>query len=309
MSVSRASLGLLVLGVSASMGMAQVMTPPTDQPEVSPKFKGFAPRQAPTANTDPAVRQQGMPMTPAPAPEPLPTDVAWDMLVKRGSDGKLQRLAVPTERAAFDANPKIDAGTREKIAPYLKERKEAWERSVVANLDLYEKLMYEQLDALDLKDTTSVRAVTNSMKPFTQPAAPGSLTTELSKRNLVSNMQKNVTLKIASEYDKAVKEEDKAANEGGNKTSAMAQVLRSNLKTAMLEATNTLDDLWVEASKGLSKTATTVAISGPSVDAVKALPESASREQRLAAMKKLTSELTLQQRQHLLRTTIEQRGK
>lgn len=304
----RWSVVAVVVGVAGSVASAQMVTPPTDaEKQVSPEFKGFPPKQAPVQNTDAATRSATN--VPAAQPqEPLPEDLDYAMLVKRGSDGKILRLKTTTERAAFDACPKLDAEARKAIAPYLKERREAFERAVVNNLDLYEKLAYEQIDALELKDMDGIRQVMASLKPFTQPAAPGPLLNELNKRGLITPLNYRIMKKMTEEYEKAARDEDRTEKVDDKKAEG-GRILRQQLHVAILESSNALDDLYVEASEKLGTTATKVGISGPALDEIRAMPANAPREARLEAMKKYAKTLTLQQRQHLLKATMDARAK
>lgn len=307
------SFAFLALGAPAAF--AQLVTPPTSAPAATEPYK--IPERPPTPPPAPQMDVKGAPdiQPPIPQPkvvEPLPP-LPYDSLVKKDGD-KLILLKKPVDQAALDANPTItDGATKKKIAEYLADRRARFENVIIENVDLAEKLYNGAMDNIDFTDRKQIGEFNSMVKPLTPPVAPANLGAELTKRGILTDVQKRFNDKIAKEYNDA---RNKALREGnvagGDKNANAKNIIRIYMQQVVEEQMMIYEDLMVDASKGLSKTLPQMGLdtqaAAKAMDALKAI-KGTSNADIGHGMKDVMAGLTLDQKKTLLRKTLESRGK
>lgn len=307
------SIAFLTLG--ATSALAQLVTPPTSAPAATEPYK--IPERPPAPPPAPPMDVKGPPDIQPPIPQPKPVDplppLPYDSLVKKDGE-KLILLKKPVDQAALDVNPTItDEATKGKIKEYLADRRARYENVIVENVDLAEKLYNGAMDAIDFTDRKQIGEFNSMVKPLTPPVAPANLGAEMTKRGILTDIQKRFNDKIAKEYNDA---RNKALREGNvagaNKNDNAKNIIRIYMQQVVEEQMMIYEDLMVETSKGLSKTLPQIGLdtqaSAKATDALKAI-KGASHAEIGHGMKDVMAGLTLDQKKTLLRKTLEARGK
>lgn len=305
---------MLTAGLLGTPAMAQLVTPPTSAPAASDPFKiPERPPEPPKVDMAPG---KGGEMPPPPPPtkieEKLP-DLPYKSLVEMDANGKLKLLTKPVDIAALEVNPTItDEATKKKIAEYLAERRARFEHILTENVDLAEKLFGGALDTLDLTDRNQIGEFNSMIKPLTQPAAPSNVGLELTKRGLITDVQKRFNDKIKKEYEDArTKAFREAQPPAANKGDGARSLISSMMKRLVEEQELIFNDMLVEAGKSLDKTLPQVGLDTQGIakakDALKAM--SASDADQVKGMKDVLQGLSVDQKKALLRKTVELRGK
>ncbi len=244
--------------------------------------------------------------------EPLP-DLPYESLVKKDGD-KLILLKKPVDQAALEVNPTIkDDATKAKIAEYLADRRARFENVIIENVDLAEKLYNGAMDTIDFTDRKQIGEFNSMVKPLTPPVAPANLGAELTKRGILTDVQKRFNDKIAKEYNDA---RNKALREGNvageDKNTNAKNIIRIYMQQVIEEQMMIYENLMVEASKNLSKTLPQIGLdtqaTAKAMDALKAI-NGTSNADIGHGMKSVMAALTLDQKKALLRKTVEARAK
>lgn len=303
----------LVAGL-ASSALAQLVTPPTEAPKKSESYV-MPPPPPPTPVKSPETPNVGAPVISPPVeakPAPL-ENLPFKSLVVKGSDGKIFKLTEPVELAALKVNPVVDDALRAKLQPAIAERNERFEKLVISNCDLVEKLGGDLLDNLDLTKREDLPKVLQYLKPVTPPAAPQALGNELKRKNLINDTQKRWNDKIVKEYNDAIQAEVKASQAapapGANKADAARGPLKAYLSQAIAEPIWVHHQLLNEVASRTDMVLAGVdsAASAPIRSAVANLKPGASSEDRAHAVSEAMKGLTIEQKRTILTRAVETR--
>jgi hypothetical protein len=309
------SCSIAVLALGASSALAQLVTPPSQAPAPTEPYK--IPERPPTPPPASPMDAKGAPdiQPPIPQPkvvEPLP-DLPYESLVKKDGD-KLILLQKPVDQAALEVNPTIkDDATKAKIAEYLADRRARFENVIIENVDLAEKLYNGAMDNIDFTDRKQIGEFNSMVKPLTPPVAPANMGAELTKRGVVTDLQKRFNDKIAKEYNDARNKALREGNVAGEDKNANAKnIIRIYMQQVIEEQMMIYESLMVETSKGLAKTLPQIGLdtqaAAKAMDALKSIKGSANADIG-RGMKDVMAGLTLDQKKALLRKTVEARAK
>lgn len=310
MTQTKAVAVLLILSL-VGVANAQLVTPPTEAPAKTEPLPLPAEDVTAPANSQP----QMPPIRQAPPADVIPPDLKWESLVKKDDKGNLVRLSIPAEAAAIKVNPLLNDEAKKAVAEYLAERREKFEGLVIANLDLVEDLDSDKLLKLDVMDKQQLAWLKNAIKPFSQPVAPGPISTELAKRGVFTILQQKVNQKIAKEYsDESLKDAIKRAESAaGGSMSKIQQVPVILREQAVDETLNVRRELLVEASKNLPAIVAKLGLEGDAAAKANSVAKIMTKDkpdgERFVAMEGLRQGLTVDQRRELLRQTIALRAK
>lgn len=306
------SIAFFFLG--ATTALAQLVTPPTSAPTPTEPFKiPERPPAPPPMPMDVKGPSEAQPPIPQPKPvEALPNE-PYESLVKKDGE-KLILLKKPVDQAALEVNPLIkDEATKKKIAEYLADRRARFENVIIENVDLAEKLYNGAMDNIDFTDRKQIGEFNSMVKPLTPPVAPANLGAELTKRGVLTDLQKRFNDKISKEYNDARNKAMRDGNvAGGDKNSNAKNIIRVYMQQVIEEQMGIYENLMVETSKNLSKTLPQIGLdsqaSAKAMDALKAIKGTTSSDLG-HGMKDVMAGLSLDQKKALLRKTLEARGK
>lgn len=195
------ALAATLLVAAAAPALAQVVTPPPADQATPDEFKLKTPPPAPPPPPPRATPAQPSrnPARAKPAEIPLP-DLTYTSLVAKGADGKVASLTEAVDIAALKVNPMITDEERTKMADYLKERKEAYEKVVIDNIEILDQIENGLLESTDWSSRDSFSPVVQATKPLMPPNAPKPVAVELEQRQMMNIQQKAFNAKIAKEY-------------------------------------------------------------------------------------------------------------
>lgn len=307
------SIAFFALG--ATTALAQLVTPPTSAPAATEPYK--IPDRPPAPPPAPPMDVKGAPDFQPPIPQPKPVEALpnepYESLVKKDGE-KLILLKKPVDQAALDVNPLIkDEATKTKVKEYLADRRARYENVIIENVDLAEKLYNGAMDNIDFTDRKQIGEFNSMVKPLTPPVAPANLGSELTKRGVLTDLQKRFNDKIAKEYNDARNKAMRDGNiAGGDKNANAKNIIRIYMQQVVEEQMMIYEDLMVETSKNLSKTLPQIGLdtqgSAKAMDALKAIKGTGHADVG-HGMKDVMAGLTLDQKKALLRKTVEARGK
>jgi hypothetical protein len=284
------------LALLAAPALAQVVPPPpSEAPAPEKQVAPIPPMPAP--NVTPVT----VPTRKTATPVKLP-DLPYKSLVVKGEDGKVQRLSEPAEYAALKHNPMLKPEEVENLRDYLAQRKAAFEPIVAANVDLVEQIEDGIFETIDVSKNENFAKLLNVGKPLKAPAAPKPVYEDLRDKQILTPEQAEFNRKISSEYNQALIAELNADHRR-NLAMSYKQYLDEPLyyhRLMLIEAAPKADAL--TAKLGLEPAAASKI--APLVEKAKAAK---SDEEKLAAMRALSKELTLEQRKELLRAVIADR--
>lgn len=317
--------------VGTSTALGQLVTPPDGPPTptapvvLPPRMekKPMGAPKGPMGGVDPLPG-----VSRGPQVEPLPV-LAYESLVKKDMQNRLVHLKELPDVTALKVNPMLQDAEREKIRPYLDERRKAFERIVIENIDLADELATDRVEKIDFADRASNDAkwLNGAIRPFTATTAgtPKRLSMELKNRGMINDLQRRFNDKIADEYKRAYRDDvseghkkaepkkegdakqpdDKKADARKEAPSMIALLLRTE---ALDEPLSVRRDLLVEASRGLGQTLPKLGLVGEASTKAQAIAKAITPkmddDQRFAAMEKLKDALSVDQRKTLLRETV-----
>lgn len=291
---SSVSAWIAAVGGAAMMSfpvLGQVATPPPAPPPATPEY--VPPPSPPPA--PPRPRPAGIDRT-LPGGGPM-TDKAPDIAFKplgrddkgeliRDEQGNLRPLPLPLEVMALDRNPTVGEPTMYRIKPYLRERKAAIEKTTIDNLDMIQQIDGGVIDRLDIKKKEQLIALTEMLRPL---VSQGPLATDLRKRDLLTKMQTAMNQKITKQYQTDLITEVK--------TKAKAAGIEEAPEVTKVLLYNSVDEVMFAYKSLLLETG-------------KRLLESDAKhtdQELIAAAKKHLEPMKLEERQEVLRKTIELR--
>lgn len=296
MQHTRATAAILGL-MMAGMAEAQIAPAPPPAPIPTPEW---APPPPPPPPPDKVV-------TPAVV---LP-DLPYTSLVKKDASERLVRLTLPAEWAALDQNPLIkdDKETQERIAGALAERRADFEKRVMDNLDLVQKLDEGLVEQLDLSDRKKMTEIMETTKPLVSRLPLGK---DLRDRGLLSPEQEGFNKKIEREYTKALQEQNAKEFEN-NKPELAAQVFKLAINQGLAESMWARRRLLLEAAPNIDSLLGQLGLSAAERDRVAPIvarvKKATADDARFEAMRELTNALTVAQRRDVLTRTVAARPK
>jgi hypothetical protein len=225
-----------------------------------------------------------------------PSKLGAPSLVKRDDQGRLNDLAEPIDQAALRINPLVTAQELERIGPVIAERRQAFRRIVIDNLDLAEEIeggLFETLDLTDNKAFARLLQVATPLKPTNiKPLAKA-----LEERAILTHEQAALNDRIAQEYKLARVAQDAK----GEARRSLALVYKQSLdeplfmlRQARQEAAANLATLIPKLGLDEATTRALLLISQKPTGATGEGPKSSALDQ-------VNSNLTLDQRKSLLR--------
>lgn len=291
----------MVMAAWTGLATGQVLVPPPAQPQTPPEY---VPAEVPIVEA---------PATPAGKPpiqaQPRKVDVPnlpwkhWEV----DDRGLALPLTEPLDYAALKRNPMVDAETMKALEPYIKERRQTYERLVLENVELMEKLEAGLLENVDTRSRDTMSPVISQLRPLAEPAGPRPLGDELRSRGLLTAEQAEFQSRIKNEYLKKMviapppdlSPEDRARESMG----MMLAIYRKRFD----EPRMIYRDLLVEASGVLDRTG--VALQGKAAEEARKLTSAKDDAERLAVMKAVLGAMPVADRQTLLKRTMELRAK
>jgi len=207
-------IGTLVL--SAFPVLAQVVTPP---PAKAPTMEERHPvTVAPPQSSPPPVQPANtIPIETAPrvaapnlakAPprikkEQLPPGLKFDMLVQTDAAGGVVPLKEPTEIAALRVNPTLGTDFMERNDGFLRERRSAFEKVVIGNLDLLEKIEAGEIERIDTSTKNWMASLVNFLKPLSGLSVPERLSDAMQRASIMDPTQAEVNRQIVEAFGTA----------------------------------------------------------------------------------------------------------
>lgn len=246
MNRTTACLAPLVVLLSGSAALAQLMVPPTSQPTTAPEFV-LAPEPPPPAPQPP--RAVANPARARPVQEPLPVLEYKRLAEVDPATGAFKSLDKPAEWMAVERNPMLTPEDFEKFKPAMERRKEAYENLVVTNFELLDQLDRGLLTKADPSMKEEFGGIVRATKPLMTPNAPSALAGDLERLGLVTNVQSRFSQKIANEYsaDLIAGPEKVAKGEKGDPGQSMVAIYKQRLE----EPIYVYHQMQIEASQHL----------------------------------------------------------
>lgn len=242
-------------------------------------------------------------------------DIPYEPLAQKDAEGNLIPLSEPVHLAALRRNPMIQPGLFDTIGGILRERKASFEQIVISNLDLLEKIKYDDVygktNISNRKDVQSLLTVT---KPLSPPAAPKFLGTQLKELGLITAEQDAYSMRILRDYAIATVDATMTVPEGDSPEAKEARTRRSETIVKTLyrqnvdEVTFTHNALLGEAAAKISELLPQIGLDADNLAKANAIVAAANGngDQMLSELRSVT---TLDQRRELLRKTIAARPK
>lgn len=196
--------GLTLSGVLAAPAFAQIVTPPPAKaPAIDDHLVKMPPLPAPRA-TPPQVVQTPIKIT-KPKPQVVEApDLKFQSIVQRDASGNLIPLAETVDLAALRNNPALKPGFMDDIASLLSERKAAFQRVAIDNLDIVEKIDAGAIEKADYTSKQGITDIVNMLKPLVPKAVPEPLTKDLLEKEKITPEQAAMNRKIMKEYQDAL---------------------------------------------------------------------------------------------------------
>lgn len=288
----------LAFGMLALAGVAtgQMTLPPPAEPVTPPEYV-----PAPPPPPEP-IRIQPQPVEARPVAQPLPNLPwkAWEV----DAQGMAVPLSEPLDYAAFNRNPMVDDLTRDRVRDYLKERKATYERLVIEHVDLMGQLEDGLLEKVDTRSRDTMSPAIMAVRPIAPPQGPKSLGDEMRARGLLTPQQAEFQSKIKNEYLKRAVELPPADAPAEVKTEHNLKSMLAIYKRNFDEPRMVYRDLLIEAGALLASGKASLKLDGAAAKLMDGLKSASGPGGTLEAMKKLFAEMSVEQRQDLLRQTI-----
>jgi hypothetical protein len=239
---------------------------------------------------------------------PLP-ELPLRSLVQRDADGKVLPLSEPIEWAALRNNPLISPEDLARIAPVLLERRRAFDRIVIDNLDLAEQIDERIFEKLDLANNQAFQQLLNVSQPF-RPDDLLPLSKSLTRAGLLDHNQEYLNNKISQDYKLAtipgLPPDATPEQKGQHSRRSLALLYKQGLDEPLFE----LRRMRLAAARSLSKTVPSLGLDPATAKAVTEIADQARPEgdeqATLALIKRINERLTLEQRKQLLRAAANQ---
>lgn len=305
--VSGAMLGLVILSASPVSG--QIVTPPpAKSPNVDDHIERL-PAPPPPFNVQgnggkAPIQIKAPGVKPRPARVEAP-DMKFESIVKRDAQGKLIRLAEPVDVAALRNNPALKPGFMTEIADVLAERKAAFRRVAIDNLDIVEQIDTGAIDKADLSSKAGITALVNLLKPLTGKSVPERLTRDLVEKEKITPEQGALNSKIMKEYQDALLPQAPGKDATPEQRSAFSHqtigaIQYQNVSEVMLSFEETRREALANLAKYLP-TDLDKAESGKLLAAAKGMGPDSAPADITKAYRELVSGLNIDQRREILR--------
>lgn len=191
--------------LAAAPAMGQIVTPPPAKaPEVDDHIVKLPPAPLPPVMAPPQIVNKPIRLTKSKQPRVEAPDLKFESIVHRDASGKLIPLSEPVDLAALRNNPAVKPGFLEDIADLLAERKAAFERVAIDNLDIVEKIDAGAIEKADYASKKGITDVVNMLKPLVPKAVPEPLTKDLLDKEKITPEQAAMNDKIMKEYKDAL---------------------------------------------------------------------------------------------------------
>jgi hypothetical protein len=269
----------LTLLLGAPLAAGQIAPPPGPKPPETPAWTPPPP-----------------PPPPAPARQPLP-DLPYESLVERTDDGRLVRLDMPADWAAWERNPMVDESTRERVADALASRKREYEQRVIDNLDLLKQVDEGILDKLDLNDRQVLGQVLAVIEPLRTQG--GTVWRALMQEGRISDQQEEFNRKIALEYTKALEAE--ITKDAGQD---LKVIFRSAFMSGMAETMWARRRLYLEAGANIDRVLQGVTLPADASARVQAVKTADDDNARFEAVSALMRSLSIEDQKKVLEATV-----
>ncbi len=306
------ALAATLLAATAVPALAQVVTPPPADQGTPDEFKLKSPPPAPPPPpprpAPPAPRNN----RPKPVDIPLP-DLTYKSLVTKDAAGKVTVLTEPVDIAALKVNPMVTDEERAKMADYLKERKAAFEKVVIENLEILDQIENGLLETTDWAARDSFSPVVQATKPLMPPNAPKPLTVELEQRQMMNIQQKAFNAKVAKEYRDAVSIPRPPAGAPDDEVKDhQRRVIASAMRDALDESLQTYHALMNEASGHVAQILPTLgldaSVAAEASTRANALLKAADPAAKMQAMRDLVRTLPADKRKALFEKSVAMRS-
>lgn len=307
-----ATLVPVLLGAGAP-ALAQVVTPPPADQSVPDEFKLKTPPPAPPAPPPrPATPPPRNPNRPKPVEIPLP-DLSYTSLIAKDAAGNVKVLQEPVDLAALKVNPMITDEERAAMAAYLAERKAAFEKVVIGNLEILDQIENGLLETTDWSSRDSFSPVVQATKPLMPPNTPKPVSVELEQRSMMNIQQKAFNAKIAKEYRDAIAMPRPAAGAPAEEVKEhQRRVIAAAMRDALDESLQTYHALMREAAPRVPQILPTLgldaAIAADASTRATALLKATEDAAKMQAMRELLRILPAEQRKALFEKSIAMRS-
>ncbi|MCC6229541.1 MAG: hypothetical protein IT432_09975 [Phycisphaerales bacterium] len=292
--------GLMTFGVAS----AQVVTPPTPAPAKTPDYVP-PPQPAAQPPAQPAPKP-GNTQYKGPAKKIAIPKVDYKPIFEKGPDGKVLPISDSAQRLTLLEvhNPFMKDTDRAKVAEYLSKRDHRMETVAVDNLDLTEKVESGEIDRLDFVSPDTQRMAFTNARAMTEPISPfGDLISDMSRRDLLNDVQGAMCDKLWKEYQNALREENRPASGKRVDATWMGRFIYNDKAAEALVALNRARVLAVtKAADVLPKSGLDSALASTLTEGCKKAP--ADAKGRVDLFKSLTKDLPIEQRRAWLKAAL-----
>lgn len=287
----KCGMSTMALALCCGLAQAQFLTPPPGHPGTLDR-PVYVPPQPPKelvrdiAERNAAkARQQAAEEEARRQAQQLPQNLPYTPIVTRDDAGKLIRLTEDPDLVALRTNPMLSDETREVALAIASERQARYDELVIRNLELLEDLDGGLLDSLNVFDRAALNHIRQRLKIF---QGESRLSAELERREVITPLQAKFNTQIVQEYDLAVKDEELGPKPA---TDVMLRYLmRQGLREGFLAYDALLRTVAANADLALAEAGVDGALAS----------DLAATGGDVSQIKKILSELTLDQRRALL---------
>src|SRR5262245_37645658 len=167
---------------------------------MSPKtLLGVILASAGAAAAQPGVQRPASP--PIVAPQQPQATPPYESLVKRDAQNKVIRIDGCLEALAFQRNPLIDDGARERAKAAIQEWTADVNQLAIDNLDFIEKIdagLIQTADPMDVQRMKMLQSVSSQL------SSAGSLSMRLNQRQAIESRPMQLCMQMANEYIQAI---------------------------------------------------------------------------------------------------------
>lgn len=297
--------GVLSMVLNTGIVLAQVAPPPPDAPSKTPEY-------VPPPMTPPAPKPQRNQNRSQPAKSEAPARISdrkidlpgvdVDVLVKRDANGKLIKPALPLPVAALEANPLVDAATREKLKEYMELRRTQFQNVDIDNLDIVQKIDQGAIENLDPANKAALREATTWRKLL---RAPGALSEVLANRGLLTPEQAKASQEIGNSYSRAMLKQLGESNPPEGKAQALTRYMYAE---QFAEPMYHYRELLLETARDWDKSVKNSKLSDDKkaalLPAKSSIDAASGDDAKIAAVKAALAGLELDDQRRVLRETV-----
>ena len=253
-----------VLFVSAGAGMAQIATPPPPpEPEGEPYIPPPPPPPPRPVTTRPAngdtpatsgvttTRRHDRPMRQVEVP-----NIPYEPLGSPDLEGNMPNYRTALDLPALKHNPTIPQSKAGAVLPIAQARAARVELRLIENLDLLYEIENGKADQLLDKGVSGLMELNSLIAPLVEE---DSLTTELFKAGVLSDMQARSNQKIINEFNRARRDNIAGIQDQNEQIKAFMQLL---LEDSLLEVLMTQRSMALESLTKMDKVLDTSGLAG-----------------------------------------------